>query len=57
MEIEAKCPKKNCKGYAEASVEGNEGNTEGPCNTCDARVGFHYTIEIDGAYIVDEDDE
>lgn len=57
MEIIAKCPKKKCKGWAEASVSGTEGNTEGPCDECGAQVGFHYCIEIDSVYIVTEDGE
>lgn len=57
FEIQVKCPKKKCKGYAEASVIDDEGNTEGPCDTCGSQVGFHYKIEIDSAYIVEADDE
>jgi hypothetical protein len=55
FEIEVKCPKKKCKGYAEASVTDDEGNTSGPCDTCGAQVGFHYSIEIDGVHL--ENDE
>jgi len=53
-EIEVKCPRKKCKGYAQASVSYEEGNTEGPCDTCDAQVGFHFVIEIDGIHEVNE---
>ena len=45
-EIEVKCPKKNCEGYAIASVSYYEGNTEGPCYECNAQVEFHYSIDI-----------
>ena len=55
-EIEAKCPKKKCKGYAQASVSYDEGNTEGPCDTCDSQVGFHYEIEIDSIFLANDDD-
>ena len=55
MELEVKCPKKKCKGYAEASVSVGEGNTEGPCDTCGAQIGFHYSIEFDGVYIASDD--
>lgn len=51
MEVEAKCPKKKCKGFAEASVTDYEGNTEGPCDSCGSQVGFHYTIEVDGVFL------
>lgn len=53
-EIEVKCPKKRCKGYALATVSNLEGNTEGPCDECDAQVGFHFEIELDGIYLVEE---
>jgi hypothetical protein len=53
-QIEVKCPKKGCKGYAEASVSNYEGNTEGPCDTCDAQVAFSYAIETDGVRLVRE---
>lgn len=52
--IEVKCPKKKCKGYAEASVTHDEGNTEGPCDECDSQVAFHYAVEIDGVHLVQE---
>jgi len=47
FELEVKCPKKKCKGYAVASVTDDEGNTSGPCEDCGAQVGFHYTIEAE----------
>lgn len=51
FEVEAKCPKKKCEGYAQASVTYDEGNTSGPCEDCGAQVGFHYKIEIDGVHL------
>lgn len=56
FELVVKCPKKKCKGWAEASVSHDEGNTSGPCDTCGAQVGFHYLIEIDGVHL-EKDDE
>lgn len=55
--ISVKCPKNKCKGYAEASVSYDEGNTEGPCDTCNSQVNFHYAIEIDGVELVEECEE
>lgn len=61
IELEAKCPKKRCLGYAQASVDfsgsDGEGNTEGPCDTCHAQVAFHYLVEIDGVSLARDDDE
>lgn len=54
FELEVKCPKKKCKGYAQASVTDDCGNTEGPCDECGSQVGFHYEIEIDGVHLVEE---
>ncbi len=55
FELEAKCPKKKCKGYAVASVSDSEGNTEGPCDECGTQIGFHFEIEIDGIYVAREE--
>lgn len=54
--INVKCPRKKCKGYAEASVSYETGNTEGPCDECGSQVGFHYSIEVDGVRIVERDE-
>lgn len=51
-EIEVKCPKRKCKGYAQAYVTNDEGNTEGPCDTCNSQVGFHFVIETDDIRLV-----
>ncbi len=51
--IEVKCPKKRCKGYAQASVSREEGNAEGPCDQCDAQVQFYFKLEIDGVHLVE----
>ena len=55
MELEVKCPKKKCNGYAQASVSYSEGNTEGPCDVCDSQVAFHYTIEFDDVRLASDD--
>lgn len=53
--LEFKCPVKKCKGYVEAAVSYDEGNTEGPCNWCDTQVAFHYVIEIDDVRVVEDE--
>lgn len=54
--IQVKCPRKKCKGYAKASVSYEQGNTEGPCDTCDSQVVFWFSIETDGVRLVGDDE-
>lgn len=54
-QISVKCPKKKCKGYAEASVSDHEGNTEGPCDECGSQVGFHFSIEVGGVHLAGDE--